>query len=412
MLDVLVQQGRLTVIDAAGGQSSFGPGAHGPHVVIRLHHRLLPLRMALDPMLIVGEAYMDGTLTIEQGNVRDFLLLASAGIERVNRMRANGLIKRLQNVAALFAPANTRPRALHNVEQHYDLPSAFYELFLDRDQHYSCAYFRTGEEDIETAQQAKVRHIMAKLMLEPDSRVLDIGCGWGSLAVAIAAQSGASVQGLTLSVEQLKTAEARARQRDAVGKVQFALRDYRDETGRYDRIVSVGMLEHVGQHGYAEYFAKVAAMLVDDGVAVIHSIGITTATSDPGSARFRWLNRHIFPGGYIPALSEIMPAVEHAGLWITDIEILRLHYADTLRCWWGRFAMHRSAAQAMLGERFCRMWEFYLASCEAGFRNGRLMVFQLQLARRIDAVPRTRDYIAETEQRLSSQARPSQARAA
>jgi cyclopropane-fatty-acyl-phospholipid synthase len=412
MFDVLIRHGKLTVIDAAGRQSSFGPGAPGPHVVIGLHRRWLPLRLALDPMLAVGEAYMDGTVTIEQGDVRDFLLLTSAGIEDVHRMRASGLFARLQRLSARLVPANDRRRSRRNVESHYELPPAFFDLFLDRDQHYSCAYFRTGDEDLEAAQQAKVRHIMAKLLLRPGDQVLDIGCGWGALAVAIATKAGVAVQGLTLSAAQLRIAEARARHQGAAGATRFALRDYRDETGPYDRIVSVGMLEHVGAQGFDTYFAKIAALLHDDGVAVIHSIGTSMAVSDTGSASFTWLNRHVFPGGYIPALSEIVPAVERAGLWITDIEILRLHYADTLHCWWNRFATMRGAAQEMLGERFCRMWEFYLAACEAGFRNGRLMVFQLQLAKRIDAVPRTRDYIAEAEQRLDMPASPGRVRAA
>lgn len=400
VLPTLVQRGSLTIVDARGGRSRFGPGRPGPEVTIRLHDRLLPIQLALDPMLATGEAYMGGRLTVEQGDVRDFLLLVTAGLERMHRARSRRLVPWLLRMRDKLAPANGRRRARRNVEHHYDLPPELYDLFLDRDHLYSCAYFREGSEDLEEAQQAKMRHIMAKLLLEPDSRVLDIGCGWGALATTIAEQTGATVKGVTLSAEQLAAAGTRAERLHLAEKARFELRDYRDETGIYDRIVSVGMLEHVGRQHLDAYFQKLAELLDKDGVALIHSIGSGIGASDPSAAKDRWMDRYIFPGGYIPALSDVMPAAERAGLWITDVEILRLHYAETLRCWWNRFQARRGEAQALMGERFCRMWEFYLASAESGFRNGRLMVFQLQLARSREAVPLTRDYIGEAERRF------------
>ncbi len=273
ILPHLIQSGELTVIDSRGRRSRFGPGGAGPGVVIRLHDRLLPIKLALDPMLATGEAYMDGRLTVEQGNVRDFLLLATTGIEQMQRMRSGRFLARLQRLKDRLTPANSRRRARRNVKHHYDLPPELYDLFLDRDHLYSCAYFRTGSENLEEAQQAKMQHIMAKLLLRPDSRVLDIGCGWGALATTIVEETGASVTGLTLSEEQFAAANARAQRLHVAGKARFALRDYRDEPESYDRIVSVGMLEHVGLRNLDEYFAKVAAMLDEDGVALIHSIG-------------------------------------------------------------------------------------------------------------------------------------------
>ena len=287
---------------------------------------------------------------------------------------------------------NNRRRSARNVEHHYDLSSDFYRLFLDRNMHYSCAYFATGQETLEEAQAAKARHIAAKLCLEPGKTVLDIGSGWGSLAMVLARQN-AQVTGVTLSREQIEVARQSAEQAGLAHAVSFALQDYRDVTGSFDRVVSVGMLEHVGFAQFDTYFAKVAQLLDRDGVALIHAIG----RSDNNGGPDPWTQRYIFPGGYIPSLSEVLPAIERSGLVVTDIEILRLHYAETLRHWAERFQARRAAARAMYGEEFCRMWEFYLAGAEMGFRNRPLMVFQIQLAHRKDAVPLTRNYIAEAE---------------
>ena len=285
---------------------------------------------------------------------------------------------------------NRLGRARVNVAHHYDLSGALYDLFLDQDRQYSCAYFHNGAETLEEAQEKKKRHIMAKLLLEPGMRVLDVGSGWGGLALEMAQTASVDVTGLTLSQEQLAVANKRAAADGLTSHVRFAMRDYRDEQGTYDRIVSVGMFEHVGVAHYRTYFDTLSKRLKSDGVALVHAIG---RTGPPGSTD-PWLRKYIFPGGYCPSLSEVLAAVERSGLWVTDIEILRLHYAETLRHWFERFQVNRDQAKAIYDERFCRMWEFYLASCEAAFRNGPMMVFQLQLSHRRDAVPLTRDYVA------------------
>jgi cyclopropane-fatty-acyl-phospholipid synthase len=395
MLSQLIGSGRLTVVDAAGRRSMFGSGGD-LSVRIRLHDPMLPIRLAFNPVLAAGEAYMDGRLTFEEGGPRELLLLAAERDEATFDGWPAGLFSRIQKAAGWLAWANDGARARRNVERHYDIPTELYDLFLDEDRVYSCGYFRDGGETLAEAQQAKLRHICAKLCLRPGDRVLDIGSGWGALATAIATDGDCSVKGITLSRPQRDRARERAARLGLTDRVSFELLDYRDERDRFDRVVSVGMLEHVGLRRLGRYFAKVRDLLHQDGVALIHSIG----RADTRSARNAWINRYIFPGGYIPSLSETTRAAEQAGLWVTDIEILRMHYAETLRCWSERFRANREAARAMLGERFCRMWEFYLAVSEAAFRHRTLMVFQMQLARRRDAVPLTRDYIAEHEGRI------------
>ncbi len=290
---------------------------------------------------------------------------------------------------------NPIPRARRNAAHHYDLSDQLYELFLDRDRQYSCAYFDDCGDDLDTAQLNKKRHIAAKLLIRPGQTVLDIGSGWGGLALYLAAECGADVTGLTLSVEQLKTAARRAAAAGLSDRVRFYLRDYREEDGRYDRIVSVGMFEHVGVNHYEAFFTRVKSLLAPDGVALLHSIG---RIDGPG-ATHPWIRKYIFPGGYIPALSEVVVAVERLKLWVTDIEILRLHYAETLRCWRRRFEHNRERLRAIYDERFCRMWEMYLAGSEIAFRHGGCMVFQMQLAKTVDSVPITRDYMIDWERR-------------
>ncbi len=288
---------------------------------------------------------------------------------------------------------NPAPRAQRNVAHHYDLSDQLYELFLDRDRQYSCAYFLSPDDDIETAQLNKRRHIAAKLMLRPGQRVLDIGCGWGGMALYLADECGVDVTGLTLSEEQLKVAQRRAAAAGLSDRVRFHLRDYREETGQYDRIVSVGMFEHVGLNHYGRFFAKVNELLTPDGVALLHSIG----RKDGPASTNPWMRKYIFPGGYSPALSEVLPIVERRPLWVTDIEILRLHYADTLRAWRDRFNEHRDRIRALYDERFCRMWEVYLIGSELAFRRQDHIVFQMQLARAVETVPITRDYMFDWE---------------
>ena len=293
---------------------------------------------------------------------------------------------------------NARDGARRNVRHHYDLSVDLYRCFLDEDLQYSCGYFEREGASLEEAQAAKKRHIAAKLLVRPGDRVLDIGCGWGGMALSLARGGAATVEGITLSTEQCETATARAAASGLSERARFSLTDYRDANGPYDRIVSVGMFEHVGRPNYDAFFAKLAELLTDDGVALIHSIG----RFDGPNGTDLFTAKYIFPGGYIPALSEVLPSVERAGLWVTDLEILRLHYARTLKCWHDRFQARRAEVAAMYDERFCRMWEFYLAGAEMGFRYGAHMNFQLQLAKRRDSVPITRDYLDPTEARLAS----------
>lgn len=386
MLRSMLDVGHLEIIERNGQSRDFGDRRSGPSVTVRFHDRMLPLRLVINPSLAFGEAYMDGTLTIERGSLRDLLHLVTQGMAALDSF----LIERLRaRLSRALGRSNHLRRARANVAHHYDLSADLYSLFLDDDRQYSCAYFKSGEESLETAQNAKKRHLAAKLLLRPGCEVLDIGSGWGGLAIELAQTDNANVTGITLSTEQLKSARERAATADLSHRVRFELRDFREEQGRYDRIVSVGMFEHVGPADYVTFFESVARALKPDGVALVHSIGRMgrPGTPDP------WISKYIFPGGYVPALSEVVAAVEKAGLWITDIEILRLHYAETLRLWHDRFQARRSEAEALYDERFCRMWEFYLSCCEMLFRNGPMMVFQIQLAHKPDAVPLTRDYI-------------------
>ncbi|MBI5164548.1 MAG: class I SAM-dependent methyltransferase [Magnetospirillum sp.] len=388
LLGRLIRVGNLTVIAADGKRHVFAGAALAgvAPVTIRIHDPALDRRLALRPTLAVGEAYMDGTLTVEDGSLTDFLALACANVQQA----APGPGDRLARLLRRFHQHNPVFRARRNAGHHYDRDEAFYALFLDADRQYSCAYFAAPDMTLDEAQAAKKRHIAAKLLLAPGQRVLDIGCGWGGLALTLAASEAVSVTGITLSREQLATARRRAAENGLAERVQFELADYRRIGGRFDRIVSVGMFEHVGCRHYPRFFAALRERLDEDGVALLHAIG---RSDGPGTTN-PWLRKYIFPGGYAPALSEVLAAVEPSGLHVTDIEILRGHYARTLRAWSGRFAANRDRAVALVGERVCRMWEFYLAGAEAAFTHQGQMVFQMQLARRADAVPMTRDYLA------------------
>ena len=388
----VVSTGTLKVVDAGGKTHVFG-GAEGPRVSIRLHERALHRRLLLNPELALGEAYMDGTLTIEEGDLYDLLDLAGRNVANYEDHPLQRARKRLGRAMRVLHTYNPVPRARRNVAHHYDLSDTLYDLFLDKDRQYSCAYFVTDNDSLEVAQDNKKLHLAAKLLLEPGQRVLDIGSGWGGLGLYLAKLAGADVTGLTLSTEQQKVAEERARAAGLAERVRFHLRDYREENGRYDRIVSVGMFEHVGSGHYREFFGKVKQLLTEDGVALLHSIG----RMEPSGSTGPWLRKYIFPGGYCPALSEVLAAVEQVGLWVTDIEILRLHYAATVREWRRRFEANRERIRQLYDERFCRMWEFYLTGSEVSFRHMRMMVFQMQLARRQEAVPLTRDYVTDFE---------------
>ncbi|HEX3862009.1 MAG TPA: cyclopropane-fatty-acyl-phospholipid synthase family protein [Stellaceae bacterium] len=389
----LIRFGRLLVIDAAGNRHVFGGGNPGPSAAVRLHDPALHWRLLLRPRLYVPEAFVDGAMTIEDGSLYDLVDLLVTN----DAAMADNLVMRMRSAAGRLVRGvhqyNPIRRSRRNVAHHYDLSDQLYDLFLDRDRQYSCAYFRSAEDGIDTAQANKKRHIAAKLLLRPGQKVLDIGCGWGGLALYLASECGVDVTGLTLSEEQHKVATRRAAAAGLSDRVRFFLRDYREETGRYDRIVSVGMFEHVGVHQYPVFFEKVRELLVRDGVALLHAIGRMDgpATTNP------WMRKYIFPGGYAPAVSEVVPHVEHVRLWITDIEILRLHYAETLRAWRRRFEQNRDRIRALYDERFCRMWEMYLVGSEIAFRRDGHLVFQMQLAKEVDTVPTTRDYILDWE---------------
>ena len=392
LLERMIRIGTLEVIDAGGKLHVFS-GGPGPEVTVRLHDRALHHKLFLNPQLYVGEAYMDGTLTIEKGTLSDFLEIATRNLEFARTYPPYFAGERFSRLLRGWQQYNPVGRARTRVAHHYDLPDRLFDLFLDPDRQYSCAYFRNPADDLETAQIDKQRHLAAKLLLEPGQRVLDIGSGWGGLAFYLARAGGGRVTGLTLSDEQVKTANRRAAEAGLAERVRFHLRDYREETGTYDRIVSVGMFEHVGVNHYPEFFSTVEKLLAKDGVCVLHSIGRMAGPSTTCA----WLRKYIFPGSYTPALSEVLPAAEDSGLWITDIEVLRVHYAETLRAWRRRFQTNRARIAELFGERFCRMWEFYLALSEAAFRHGDFFVFQMQLAKRRDAVPLTRDYITAWE---------------
>jgi cyclopropane-fatty-acyl-phospholipid synthase len=395
MLERIIASGDITFIDSRGRARRFGDGT-GPPVAVRFTDRATELALAFNPELAAGEAYMDGRLVMEAGSVYDFIALVMRNLEARRYPRWSRVFAALRRLARPFATINPRARSRLNVRHHYDIDPAIYELFLDPDRQYSCAYFTPGA-GLTGAQLAKKRHIAAKLAIEPGMRVLDIGSGWGGLAIYLARATGADVTGVTLSLEQLVASQSRAEKEGLADRVRFEPRDYREATGSYDRVVSVGMFEHVGRAHYATFFRKVAALLEDDGVALIHTIGRT----DGPSATNPFIARYIFPGGYLPSLSEIAPAVERSGLVLADVEVLRLHYAETLRAWRERFMANRARAVDIAGERFCRMWEFYLAGCEAAFRHERLAVFQLQLERRLGTLPITRDYMLDTERRLA-----------
>ncbi len=393
LLRRMITRGHLTVVDANGRVHAFGAAGEEPAVTIRLHDRALHRKLFLNPYLYLGEAYMDGALTVEDGSIRDFLMLCGLNLEAYEPRWIERVGRRIGKIARPIMQHNPIGRAKRNVAHHYDLSGELYDLFLDRDRQYSCAYFESPNYSLDQAQEAKKRHLAAKLLLKPGQKVLDIGSGWGGLGIYLAETAGVEVVGVTLSEEQHKVSNQRVEEAGLSDRVRFLLKDYREVEGRFDRIVSVGMFEHVGVKHYGEFFGKLRELLADDGVALLHSIG----RSDGPGVTNPWIRKYIFPGGYVPALSEVMPAIERNRLLATDIEILRLHYADTLKAWLRRFHDNRDKIAKIYDERFCRMWEFYLAGCEMSFRHWDQMVFQIQLAKRVDAVPLTRDYIHEWE---------------
>ncbi len=395
--------GRLT-IRWPDGQLTTYTGEPGPEALLELRTERAVRRIALNPVLYVGECYMDGSFVPVDGSIYDVLDLLITNL--TSQTSSNPIILLRYALARFkrrFAQFNPAGRSRRNVHHHYDLNGRLYSLFLDRDRQYSCAYFPRGDETLEEAQIAKKRHIASKLRLDrPDLEVLDIGSGWGGMALTLARDYGARVTGITLSTEQHAEAQARAAAEGLSDRVTFELLDYRSLHRRFDRIVSVGMFEHVGIGHYRGFFEVVKRCLAPDGVALLHAIG----RSDGPAGTNPWIAKYIFPGGYCPALSEVLPAIEKAGLVTTDIEILRLHYAETLRHWRRRFAANRDAIMGLYDERFCRMFEFYLSGSELAFRHEGHMVFQIQLTRDQKAVPLTRDYMFDAERTAVTREHP------
>jgi cyclopropane-fatty-acyl-phospholipid synthase len=393
LLSKFVRRGNVRLTTARGTVMHFGDGTGTP-VALRFTTRAAEWGVLLDPELKFGEAYMSGGVVVEQGSIADVLaVMLGQNSEVPHWARPQYLIR---FIARRFTQFNPRRRARRNVAHHYDLDGRLYSLFLDADRQYSCGYFEGPEQSLDDAQLAKKRHLAAKLLMKKGARVLDIGCGWGGLGLYLAELTGADVTGVTLSQEQHAVANERSAERGLGARARFLLQDYRDIAGPFDRIVSVGMFEHVGVGHYETFFRKSAELLADDGVMVLHSIG----RSEGPSATNPWIAKYIFPGGYIPSLSEVLPRIEKAGLLVTDVEILRLHYAETLKNWRERFLAHREEVERFYDPRFVRMWEFYLASSEMAFRQQNMMVFQIQMTKRQGVTPMTRDYIGREEQRL------------
>ena len=400
LLQKVVKTGNLRIIDAGGKIHDCGDGS-GPRCTMRIHRRLLEYKLVFNPPLYLGEGYMDGELDLTEGTLRDFIEIIARNYHHLENNRLVKFGFALGGHVRRVKQYNPIGKAQKNVAHHYDLSGQLYDLFLDADRQYSCAYFRSGKESLEQAQADKKRHLAAKLLFDkPDMKLLDIGSGWGGLGLYLAQAGDCEVTGVTLSTEQHKVSQERAKKAGLDERVQFHLRDYREDNNTYDRIVSVGMFEHVGKKNYREFFDKVKDLLKDDGVFVLHSVG---RVNEPGPVN-PFIRKYIFPGTDVPTLGEVLPVIEDAMMIVTDVEVLRIHYAETLRIWHERFQANRDKVKELYDERFCRMWEAYLIGCEMGFRYQGLMVFQIQITKDINAVPLTRDYIYEWEHKRAEEA--------
>lgn len=383
-----IKLGQLAVELPSGETFMVGEGCGDP-VKIKINNDKTLRSLCLNPHLAFGESYMNEGLTIEGDDLKGLGELIFINIGNLESSPIPRITAFLMRCIRIFTQFNNQLRSRKNIQHHYDLTDELYVLFLDKDQQYSCAYFTSPDKSLEDAQIDKKNHIAKKLLIEPEMNILDIGSGWGGLGLTLAKDYGARVQGVTLSTEQHRISNQRARQEELSDRIDFSLMDYRKVKDKFDRIVSVGMFEHVGVPHYREYFQVIRRLLKDDGVALVHTIG----RSAPPSGTNPWLAKYIFPGGYVPALSETMVAIEKEGLMVNDIEFLRLHYAETLAHWYERFMKNINRIREIYDDRFCRMWRFYLVMCEMSFRHGGLVVFQIQLSKKNDVVPITRNYL-------------------
>ena len=393
MVRALVKTGTLTIFLPDNKTLELGDGAE-PKIKVHLHDRDLPRKLIFNPELAMGEAYMDGTLTIENDDLRGFLTLAIRNNERGSQIWWQKLAFKLRHLKRGLDQHNPLNAARENVEHHYDLSVDLYDLFMEEDKQYTCAYFRSEDDTLEEAQAHKKAHIARKLLLKPGMKVLDIGCGWGGLSITLARDYGVQVVGVTLSEVQRQTAIKRAQAAGVADMVDFRLCDYRDITEEFDRVVAVGMMEHVGQPQYRAFFGQVRKNLNEDGVALIHFIG----RSSPPDTLSPWFQKYIFPGGYAPAMSEVLKAVEKEHLVNCDLEVWRGHYERTLQIWQDRFEVNVDKISAMYDDRFVRMWRYYLIASELSFSEMHQVLYQLQISKHQLAVPTTRDYLYETQE--------------
>tara|TARA_X000001036_G_scaffold19502_1_gene16377 strand:+ start:351 stop:1538 length:1188 start_codon:yes stop_codon:yes gene_type:complete len=388
-LNNLFKKGGFVLIDANSKKYIIGSPDKSKPLTVKLLNKNLHYKLLINPDLYFGEAYTDGSLVIENGSISEFLELAFQNIGRGEINSLGYILKKIKGTIRYLTNFNFVKRSKKNVAHHYDISDNLYELFLDSKRQYSCGYFKNDDDTLETAQQNKIDHIIKKLNIKSNQKVLDIGSGWGHLAIEIAKQSKCEVTGITLSENQYRYANAKAKEYNLQNQVQFKLCDYRNLKEKFDRVVSVGMFEHVGRKFYKTFFKQVDNLLKDNGLALIHTIGSVNSPRDPQP----WISKYIFPGGYTPSMSEVTGPIEKSGLIISDLEVLRMHYAHTLRNWKEKCIKNKSKIIGMFDEKFFRMWEFYLASCEMTFKWGDQVVFQFQLTKDLTTAPNTRDYI-------------------
>ncbi len=388
-LNNLFKYDGFILIDSNSKKYVIGKPIKDNPIIIKLLEKNLNYKLLLNPDLYFGEAYTNGSLIIENGTLTEFLEIALRNIGRNDINVYGKILNKIKGSYRYLTNFNKGLVSKNNVSHHYDISEKLYDLFLDTNRQYSCAYFKSENDSLEQAQENKMNHIIKKLNIKPNQKVLDIGSGWGTLAINIAQKTKASVTGITLSENQLEYSNNKAKEMNLGNQVEFKLIDYRELNEKFDRVVSVGMFEHVGRKFYKKYFNTVSKLLNDKGIALIHTIG----SSNPPRNPHPWITKYIFPGGYTPSLSQIARPIEDSGLIISDMEVLRMHYSHTLRNWKERFLSKKTTVLEMFDEKFFRMWEFYLASCEMAFKWGDQVVFQLQLTKDNISAPTTRDYI-------------------